>query len=353
MSDRITIGMDMGDRKSHFCALDAQGEVVEEFVLPTTREGLAEHFAEHPPALFALETGTHSAWVSEWLAEQGHEVLVGNARKLRAIWNTERKSDERDARMLARIARFDPKLLHPIRHRGRQARLDLVHLKSRDLLVRTRTMQVAHVRGIVKSFGERVSSCTAESFAKRAREELGEELLDRLEPILESIEGLDKRIRGYNQRIEELCMRNYPETAKLRNVAGVGPLTALAFVLSVEDPTRFGKSREVAPWLGLVPRRDQSGGSDKQLGITKAGNDYLRRLLVGASQYILGAFGPDCELRRFGERIAARGGARARRRAVVAVARKLAVLLHRLWVSDQPYDPFYHQPKAARLQRAG
>jgi transposase len=142
--------------------------------------------------------------------------------------------------------------------------------------------------------------------------------------------------------IEQLCQEHYPETHHLRQVSGVGPITALAYVLTLDDPDRFRKSREVAPALGLVPKRDQSGDRDPQLRITKTGDSYLRRLLVGSAQYILGPFGPDCDLRRWGLKLAQRGGKNAKKRAVVAVARKLAVLLHHLWVTGEVYDPFYH-----------
>ena len=133
----------------------------------------------------------------------------------------------------------------------------------------------------------------------------------------------------------------YPETLTLREITGVGPVTALAYVLTLEDPTRFNKSRDVGPYLGLTPKRDQSGKTDKALSISKAGNTYLRRLLVGSAHYILGPFGPDCDLRRYGTRIASRGGKAAKRKAVVAVARKLAVLMHQLWKNKATYDPFY------------
>jgi transposase len=258
----------------------------------------------------------------------------------------------RDAEMLARIARFDPELMHPIHHRNRECQMDLLHLKARDILVKTRKMQVSHVRGVVKSLGERISKCGADYFARRARAELSTELLDILEPVLVSIEGMDDRIAEYDKKIRTLCIEKYPETESLRSVSGVGPITALAYVLTLEDPKRFRKSRDVGPFLGLVPRRDQSGDVDKQLPISKAGDDALRRLLVGCAQHILGAFGPDCELRTFGLKLAERGGKNAKKRAVVAVARKLAVLLHRLWSDNVVYDPRYKQTRKSQCMAA-
>jgi transposase len=259
------------------------------------------------------------------------------------IWESDQKDDHRDAEMLARIGRFDPHLLHPIRHRCAVAQADLGVIKAREMLVKSRTMLIAHVRGVVKSSGERIGSCSAHVVHRRAMEQTPEALMPALEPIIKSIEELTIRIGHYDRLIEQLCERDYPETTRLRAISGVGAITALAFVLSLEESSRFEKSRAVGAFVGLTPKRDQSGQTDRQLRITKAGNGQLRRLLVGAAQYILGPFGPDCELRRFGLKLAERGGKNAKRRAVVAVARKLAVLMHRLWVSETPYDPFYQQ----------
>ena len=345
MKKRNTIGMDMGDRKHRICILDHTGEVTSRNSVSNTAVALRKCFKNLEPALFAIEAGTQSAWVSRVLEEMGHEVLVGNPRKLRAIWSSNEKCDDRDAEMLARIARVDPKLLYPITHRARESQLDLLSIKARDLLVKTRKMQIAHVRCVAKGFGERVSKCSTKSFYNWAREELSDELIEVLSPVLESIKELSSKITEYEKRIKKLGEEKYPETAALRAVVGVGPITALAYVLTLEDPKRFKKSRDVGPFLGLVPRRDQSGDTDKQLSITKAGNFALRRLLVGCSQYILGAFGPECELREFGLKLAERGGKNAKKRAVVAVARKLAVMLHHLWVAEASYDPFYQQSR--------
>jgi len=251
-------------------------------------------------------------------------------------------SSVRDAEMLARIARFDPDLLYPINHRGEQAQIDLELLQARDILVKNRSNMINHVRGSVKAIGERLPSCSAASFHHKSDEHLPEKLQDTLKPILCIIEQITNQIKAFDKQIEQISTERYPETELLRAIKGVGPLTSLGFVLTLEDPTRFDKSRQVGSFVGLTPRRDQSGEIDKQLRITKAGNPFLRRLLVGAGQYILGPFGEDCDLRRFGLRLAAQGGKNAKRRAVVAVARKLAVLMHRLWLHGEVYDPCYN-----------
>lgn len=342
LNDSTTfLGLDLGDKHSHLTMLDQHGDLIEETRLPTSAVSFRRKFSGLPSALIAMEVGTHSRWASHLLRELGHEVLVANARKLRAIYDNPRKTDHADAETLARLVRIDPKLLSPIRHRSPRAQADLAVLRSRDALVRSRTLLINHVRGRVKSSGARLPACSAASFAKKVAGSIPEQLRPAVLPILDTIGSLTQQIRGYDRQIETLCDMQYPDTRPLRQVPGVGALTALAFVLTLEEPTRFARSREVGPAIGLVPRRDQSGDRDPQLSITKSGNAFLRRLLVGSAHYILGPFGPDCDLRRWGLQLAERGGKNAKKRAIVAVARKLAVLLHRLWKTGEIYDPFY------------
>lgn len=341
------IGMDLGDKKNVIVVFDEEGNEVVSTTITNTAQQVQKFFAKHPGAAVVIEAGTHSPWLSRLLSGMGHEVCVGNPRKLRAIWDADDKSDERDARILAMMYRLEPRLLHAIHHRGEQAQADLEMIKARDTLVRTRTNLVNHVRGTVKSMGYRIPSCSSEAFASRAPTEIPSVMWNALSQVVETISELTSRIKELDKQINYLCRDRYPETKYLLQVGGVGPITALAFVLTIETPDRFDKSRTVGAYLGLTPRRDQSGETDKQMHITKAGNRYLRRLLVGCAHYILGAFGPDCDLRRYGDRIAARGGKRAKKCASVAVARKLAVKLHRLWVDAAEYKPLMNERKAA------
>ena len=343
MKESITIGMDMGDKNHNICVLNAAGEIVTRANIPNTSKAIQKYFGAFEPCRVVMEAGTHSGWVSRMVETLGHEVLVGNPRKLRLIWNSDEKCDDRDAEMLARIGRFDPHLLYPIHHRGQQAQADLAIIKARDLLVKTRSMLIVHVRGVVKSSGQRITKCSAKTFHLRLLTEMPAELQPALEPLRQSIEELTRRIRQYDKLLGTLCVEKYPETKSLLAIRGVGPVTTMAFVLTLEESARFAKSRAVGSFIGLAPKRDQSGQVDKQLRITKAGDGYLRRLLVGCAQYILGPFGTDCDLRRFGLKLATRGGKNAKRRAVVAVARKLAVLLHHLWKSGAEYDPLYQE----------
>jgi transposase len=326
----------------------------EESRIATNPAAFQRRFASTEPMCSAIEADTHSPWISRLLEESGHQVLVANARKLRLIYGEGRKTDKLDAENLARLARLDPKLLAPLRHRSEASQAHLALIRSRDALIRFRTQLVNHVRGSVKSFGERLPKCSASSFHKRGVGCLPEALLPALEPILETLADLTARIREYDRKLAALAEELYPETRLLRQVPGVGTLTALAFVLTVEDPARFGDSRAVGAYLGLVPDRDQSGDSDPQRRISKRGDRMLRRLLVGSAQYLLGPFGDDSDLRRHSEKLAAHGGKSAKKRAVVAVARQLSVLLHRLWVTGEAYDPLRNAgfPRGERLQGA-
>jgi transposase len=207
----MTAGLDLGDRYSYLCLIDTQsGEVVEDGKLRTTPQALRRRFLSEQPLRIAIETGTHSPWVSRLLEECGHEVLVANARKLRLIYANKQKTDEMDAENLARLARLDPKLLHPLKHRGEDSRAHLALIRSRQALVSCRTQLVNHVRGAVKSFGARLPKCPARSFHKRAPEHIPEALLPALGPVLEQIGSLTERIRDCDRRIETISEERYP-----------------------------------------------------------------------------------------------------------------------------------------------
>jgi transposase len=340
---KMTAGLDLGDKYSYLCLLDDEsGEVIEEGRLRTTPEAFERRFGSEQPLKIAIEIGTHSPWVSRLLTECGHELLIANPRKTRLIYGERRKTDKLDAEKLARLARADPKLLHPVKHRGEDSQTHLALVHSREALIRSRTQLINHVRGTVKSFGARLPKCSAESFHKRATDQLPCELAEALGDVVATIASLTARIRDYDRRIERLSEERYPQqTGLLRQVAGVGALTALTFVLTLEDPRRFAKSRAVGAYLGLVPGKDQSGEQDPDKRISAEGDEMLRRLMVNSAHYVLGPFAPDSDLRRHGEKIMGRGGANAKKRAVVAVARKLAVLLHHLWVTGEVYEPLH------------
>jgi transposase len=334
---KITIGVDLGDRQSVICEIDRKGAVVGRSTIRTAKASVREYFAGRERSRVVLEAGTHSPWFAREVEAHGHEVIVANPGRIYGA--RRRKNDPKDAEFLARQGRADVTLLHPISHRSSEAQKELAMIRARDQLVGARTKLINHVRGAVKAQGGRLRKCSAEAFATRATSELPEETRAALIPLLDIIAGMTATIRQYDQQIEKLVATSYPEAARLMQPKGVGALTALAFLLLVGDPTRFSHSRDAGPYFGLIPKLDDSGESQPQLRISKAGDELGRRLLVSAAQYILGPFGPDCDLRRHGLKIAARGGKNAKKRAAVAVARKLAVLLHKLWVSGAEYDP--------------
>jgi transposase len=344
---QLTIGLDLGDRNSWYCVLDETGRIQLEQRVRTTAKALQEVFGAMPRGRIALEIGTHSPWISRLLSELGHEVIVANARKLRLIGESRKKDDRLDAQTLARLARIDPQLLYPVKHRSVQAQADLMTIRARAGLVRARTALVNTARGLAKSYGERLRGCNVRNMNPEKAEGLSPELQAALEPLLNAIESLSERIVEYNDRIENLAQQSYPQVALLKQVKGVGTLIALAFLLTLEDPHRFGKSRDVGGYLGLQPGRRQSGKSDPQMHISKEGDPYLRTLLVQGAQHILGPFGVDCDLRRWGLKLAERGGKSGKKRAIVATARKLAVLLHHLWVSGEVYDPLHNSRRTS------
>jgi transposase len=336
--NRLFVGCDLGDKRSDYCILDGEGAVVEEGQVRTTTAGFSRRFQSLQNARVVVEVGTHSRWVAELLRKMGHEVVVANARYVQLIWKRRHKTDRTDAQVLARLGRLDVSLLAPVQHRSREAQQDLACLKSRDLLVSTRTKLINHVRGAMKPFGIRFPKCSPESLPKRA-DTVPAELVPALRPVLETIAQLNAQIAAQDRQIEQLAGVAHPETARLRQVAGVGAITGLGFLLTIEDPSRFRKSRHVAPFLGLTPAKDQSGDHDPQKRISRAGDPFLRKLLIQCAHQILGRFGADSDLRTWGLVLASRGGKNGKKRAVVAVARKLAVLLHRLWVTGARYQP--------------
>ena len=343
------IGLDLGDKTSRYCVLDMEGDVQLERGVATTKRGLGQWAEKMEPSRIALEVGTHSPWVSRLLSSFGHEVIVANARRVRLISQSNEKDDRMDARTLARLARVDPALLYPIRHRGERAQEHLMLIKARAGLVEGRTALVNQVRGQAKAFGDRVGACDADQMRQDKLEGLSEGVKEALRPVVEVIEKMTEQIQRYDRDVTKIAREEYPESALLEQVYGVGTLIALTFILTLDDASRFENSRDVGCYLGLRPKRKESGERQPQLGITREGNVYLRSLLVQAAHCIMSPRGPDTTLKRFGQKLAGESAAdakwknvkskNAKKRAVVAVARKLGILLHHLWVSGEVYDP--------------
>lgn len=345
MTDGVTLGLDVSDKYTNYCLLDCEGEVSEEGRLKTSEPILRKRF-EGTPCRVIIEAGAHSPWLSRMFGDMEYEVIVANPRRVQLIAQSNRKNDRADAETLARLGRADPKLLGPVKHRDQQAQADLAVVRGRNALVAARTLLINHIRGAVKSVGGRLPASDAHSFHRRAKEHIPQELRLALEPLVDTVEQLSFQIREADRRVKALIEERYPAATCLQQVAGVGPLISLSFILTIGDPTRFQRSRELGPYLGLVPRQRESGDSSPALRISKAGDSFLRQLLVNGAQYILGYRGPDCDLRRWGLNRAA-GGKAAKKRAVVGVARRLAVLLHHLWVTGEVYEPLRRAAVAA------
>jgi transposase len=336
-----TIGIDLGDKISRYVILNEEGLGVEEGSFRNHADSIAKHFGNRGRARVAMEVGTQSAWIAREIAKLGHEVIVANARELKWITSSDDKNDRNDARKLARLARADRNLLAPVEHRTAEQQAELAVIRARDALVRSRTLLVNTARSLAKGFGLRLPASITATFGAKALAGLAEYLQQAMRGLLEQIDALGAKIGEYDQRIAEVGAR-HPEVGRLASVPGVGTLTAATFVLTLGRRERFAHSRDVGSFLGLRPRQRQSGERDPRLGISKSGDKYLRKLLVQCAHHILGHWGKDSALRQWG--LLKSDGSQSKKRAVIAVARKLAVLLHRMWTTGENFKPF---PKMA------
>jgi transposase len=336
---RYVIGLDLSDRTAHLAVLGSVGEDWRaEKKIQLNQISLRRHLAPYVGSLLVMEVGAHSRWVQAVVEELGLEVFVAHAASIPGITGSVNKHDRADARQLARLGRADCGLLRQAHHRSDTTQSDLLLIRARAALVKSRSSLIVCARGLLKSFGERVSG-GSKCFADVALETVPAHLRAPLAALLEAINFLTKQILVYEKQIEQAASR-YPVVERMTTVPCVGTLTALSFLLTVEDPQRLARSRLAGCFCGLRPKRSQSGERDPQLGIAKTGDGYLRTLLVQCAHHLLGRHGQDCALRRWGLALEARGGAGAKKRAIIAVARKLAVLLHRLWTSGQTFMSF-------------
>lgn len=347
----LTIGIDIGDRSSRYCIVNSTGATLLEGKLATTRQDLSAGFQSFAKSKIALEAGTHSPWISRHLAAMGHDVVVANPRKVALIGQSTRKNDQADAAKLAILAHTNQRLLFPIQHRGEQSQADLAMIRTREELVQLRTSAINVARGKAKSFGYRLESCDADAVKPEMADKLPETIRTSVKPLLETAAVLTAQIHAADQQIHKNAER-YPEISLLTAIWGVGELTALALVLTVDDKDRFEKSRQIGPYLGIVPGQDQSGDSDKPQRITKEGDRMVRTLLVQCAHCMLRKNAPDSDLKRWGlkkiDDQVKRGKKPNKKKVLVGIARKLAVVMHRLWATGEVYDPLYN----ARQQEA-
>lgn len=332
---RDVIGLDLSLKTAQAAVLDPSGELVLESTIRASETGLRRFFAGQAPSLIVVEAGGTSAWVARLAEEAGHEVLVANPRRVKLISESSRKTDRVDALTLARLAQADPALLAPIRHRSEQTQRSRGLLRVRGCLIRQRTETINVVRGLLRGFGYQVRIGAAARFTQRLEKlELPIELRAMVSLLLVSIDHLSAQIEKAEQAIEELA-EQHPVIDLLKTVPGVGQLIATNYVLCIEDPGRFTKARDVAGFLGLAPRVHQSGAVLRIGGITKEGDGELRRLLVQGAHVLLRCK-RDSDLQRWGLRLKERVGTK---KAVVAVARKLAVVLLVMWRDGAAFEP--------------
>lgn len=334
-----TIGMDLGAGKSAFCILTPDGKRREEGELPTRQLEMQTFFAFQPPSRVVIEASGPSRWVAEVATSCGHEVVVANPREFRLIAESHRKTDRNDARILADFGQIRPSLLHPVQLRGLKCQIARTLLSARSLLVSQRTRLINVIRANVRNLGQPLPTGSAACFHRKAKELIPTELQPSLSPLMEILESLGKAIATYDKEIERTCKEDFPETSILLQVPSVGPNTALCFIATIEDPHRFRSSRDVGAYVGLVAMQRSSGSKNPQLRISKRGDKLLRRLLVNSASHVMGGKAIDSDLKRYGERMKGRGGQAAAGKARIAVARKIAILLHRLLITGEVYEP--------------
>lgn len=338
--DAGVVGIDVSDRKSEVCWLNSQTGELRTAKIETSPAAFKQYFEKQRPQRVALETGTHSAWIAQLFLELGIEAVVANARQLKLISKSRKKTDANDALLLAQLAATPVGLglLQPVKLVSYQQQLDRVALRAREDLVEARVKLQNAIRGLVKPFGVRLCGTSANVLRRNAKDLLPEALMDVVMPLLDVMQQIERRTEDLEEKMTKIAAERYPAVEHLRQVNGVGLMTAYAFVVTIGDPARFTKSRAVGPYLGLTQAKRESGDSSPDLGITKSGNRLMRSLLVNAAHYMLCSHGKDSDLRRWGLNLA-RGGKQQKKRAVVALARRIAVLLHRLWVTGAPYEP--------------
>lgn len=333
----IYAGLDVGDKSTHVCLVDAEGTVLRRDALASDPEVLAKWFGKHSPDLerVVLETGGLSTFLYHGLVERHVPAECICARHAKGVLSARvNKSDVHDAEGLAQLARTG--WFKRVHMKASATHIDRAALRIRMQLVATRIAMANQLRGLLKLFGLRMGKVT--TAGKRA-ERLAALFSQRPDlealfmPLIKSIEALETQLRASSQLLERRA-EDDPVCVRLMTVPGVGPITALTYAASIEDPHRFARSEDVGAYAGLVPRRSQSGERDKLGGISKAGDGLLRRALYEAANIVLSRVQRPFALQEWGRRIAeAKGNKRAR----TAVARKLAILLHSLWLNETEF----------------
>jgi transposase len=332
------VGLDVSLRMTALCVVDESGGVIAEGKVASEPEALGGWLREHAPAArrIGMETGPLAVWLWNGLKERGLPVHVIDARHAKAGLTLQAsKTDRNDARGLAQIMRTG--WFKEVQVKSTAAHLLRALLASRGMLVATRCALENQIRGLLKTFGLVLGKAGRRRFEVRLRELLAAEpRLGRLvTPLLEVRRSLVEQIQTYDRCLVAIA-RRHAVVRRLMSVPGVGAVTAVAFVAAIDDPSRFRRSRHVGAYFGLVPRRYQSGEVDRPGRISKAGDQLVRTLLYEAANALLTRSRQPSALKAWAEAIAARSG---RKKAKVALARRLAVMLHRLWRDGTAFVP--------------
>ena len=333
----VYAGLDVSDKMTHVCVVDGSGAVQWTGVCATDPEVIARTLTTRAPGLVraVLETGALSAFLYHGLIERGVAAICVCARHAKRVLSARvNKSDPHDAEGLAQMARTG--WFKQVRIKDEATHMDRARLKIREQLIGARQAIANQLRGLLKLFGLRLGQVTTPARrAERLRLLFAQkpELQPILTPLIESLEALEVQIARTTKQLAAQAAAD-PVTARLMTAPGVGPITALIFKASIEDPERFARGEDAGAFAGLAPRRNQSGERDYKGRISKAGDPMLRRALYEAANVLLGRVKRSCALRDWGLKLAETKGTK---RARVAVARKLAVLLHRLWRSETDF----------------
>jgi len=330
-----TIGIDVGDRNSKICVMTKQpgGErqIIVETTCATTKAGFAEAFAKFErswPVVF--ETGTHCRWMDKCFKALGFKTIVANPSLVPSITKSNKKNDRNDARELARLAIADPAMLHPVFLRDEIYQQMLRYHAARNMLISQRTQTINQIRGFAKSLGFRIECSSTAMFHAVNRVDWPKELEQAVWPIMGTLKAINLKIKAYDRLIEQLAEK--PEfkwmVERARVIYGIGIIGSTVLVAAIGGrPDRFEHARDVGAYLGMTPKQDQSGDTDKQLHITHAGSSIVCTTLVECAGVALMANAKETDLKLKGLRIAMRGGKIAKKKARIAVARSMAVTI--------------------------
>jgi transposase len=331
------VGLDVSDKTTHICAVDVDGKVIWRGVCATDPAALATTLAKHcrDVVRVVLETGSLSAFLYHGLIERGVPAICICARHAKGVLSARvNKSDAHDAEGLAHLARTG--WFKAVHIKDTATHLDRAGLKVRDQLIKAHHAMLNQLRGLLKLFGLRLGKVTTPGKRTERLETLfGQkpELRAILGPLVGGLVALEKQIKLSSRGLDTRADAD-PVCRRLMSVPGVGPITALRYKTSIEDPARFNRGDDAGAYAGLVPRRSQSGERDVNGRISKAGDRGLRAALYEAANSLLSRVKRPCALQTWGKGLIVKKGAK---RARVAVARKLAILLHTLWRTDTSF----------------